>query len=1068
MSRSCCTFTVFVLLSITVLAPTTSLASTHSPFPHPRQDFQHQPAGQELIPGQNQGVRSGQLPQGLTLSAWADIRAQITAGKYCAYKHKNGGFISSNPAHGWHIHYAADGTTTLKPRNGDAQTDSQAYYLALKLSAAGFGELQSLDQPQQISVDDSTVSYRWNDYLSEWWVNSSSGLEQWFKLERRPPGSSSGEYLTLKMALRSDLEGSQNGNALSFVNDTGTAISYDKLKAWDANGRELPARMQLHTGQLSLVIDDSNARYPLTIDPSIQQQAYLKASNTASFDRFGASIAISGDTVVVGADWEDSAATGINGDQNNNSASVAGAVYVFTRTGTTWTQQAYLKASNAESNDMFGFSVAISGDTVVVGAIQERSNATGVNGDQTDNSAGKAGAAYVFSRNGTTWSQQAYLKASNTDASDEFGRSVAVSGDTVVVGVRGERSNATGINGDQADNSLTWAGAAYVFTRNGTTWSQQAYIKASNTDKQDQFGNQVAISGDTLVVGAPGENSNATGINGDQTDNLADDAGAVYVFTRNGTVWNQQAYLKASNTNKFDSFGKSVAISGDTIVVGAWAESSKATGINGDQLDNSTSSAGAAYVFTRNGSTWSQQAYIKASNTEKYDSFGVSLAVSGDILVVGASGEDSSATGINGDQINNSASSAGAAYIFTRNGTVWSQQAYLKASNTDAQDQFGSPVALSGETIAVGVKAEDSKATGINGDQVDNSASVAGAAYVFDVASHFTIGGTVSGLVGSGLVLQNNAGDDLTINANGGFTFTTALNDGDTYSVSVLTQPTSPSQTCSVSNNSGTVAGADVTDITVTCTENVAFFTVTKEFTDGNNPMPVDVNISCNTGLPITATHTITDGQGVTFTVTSFNNSELNCTVTEQDLNGYTATYQASGPEAIGSEGGCHFEAVVGDTQNFCRIVNDADPVDVTIMTQWEPVGTGGDLIDGSYTLILYCDARIKGGTRNCSTHRIFKGYCKVFEGDGSETFVAQVIPQYPSSSCWVSLHIFDDAVETVNKCGNLDISAGSGDSCIITNTVFFEGVPTLNRSGMAILVLLMLGITFVGFRRFA
>ena len=148
-------------------------------------------------------------------------------------------------------------------------------------------------------------------------------------------------------------------------------------------------------------------------------------------------------------------------------------------------QQAYLKASNTDAGDAFGSSVAVSGDTVVVGAQRESSNATGVNGDQSDNSAAVAGAAYVFVRNGTTWTQQAYLKASNTEANDLFGISVAVSGDTVVVGADFEASNATGVNGNQADNSASGAGAAYVFVRNGTTWSQQAYLKASNTDAGD-------------------------------------------------------------------------------------------------------------------------------------------------------------------------------------------------------------------------------------------------------------------------------------------------------------------------------------------------------------------------------------------------------------------------------------------------------------------------------------------------------------------------------------------------------------------------------------------------------
>jgi len=384
--------------------------------------------------------------------------------------------------------------------------------------------------------------------------------------------------------------------------------------------------------------------------------------------------------------------------------------------------------------------VALAGDTVVVGAPGEYSNATGVNGNQGDDSAPAAGAAYVFVRTGTNWAQQAYLKASNTERDDEFGNSVAISGDTVVVGAWFEDSNATGVNGNQSNNSATNAGAAYVFVRNGTNWSQQAYLKASNTEvsTQDQFGFAVAVSGNTVVIGAPSEDSNATGVNGNQGDNSASGAGAVYVFVRNGGTWSQQAYLKASNTENFDGFGRSVAVSEDTIVVGATGEDSDATGVNGNQSDNSTAGSGAAYIFVRNGATWTQQAYLKASNTGASDAFGSSVAVQGDTVVVGAGsdsfgfvGEDSNATGVNGNQNDNSAPSSGAAYVFVRSGATWSFRDYLKASNTDSNDVFGVSVAVSGDTVVVGAENERSNATGVNGDQSNNSVSFAGAAYVF-------------------------------------------------------------------------------------------------------------------------------------------------------------------------------------------------------------------------------------------------------------------------------------------------------------------------------------------------
>jgi hypothetical protein len=360
------------------------------------------------------------------------------------------------------------------------------------------------------------------------------------------------------------------------------------------------------------------------------------------------------------------------------------------RSGTTWTQQAYLKASNADAEDFFGIDVAISGDTIVVGAEDEKSNATGVNGNQSDNSATFAGAAYVFVRSGTTWTQQAYLKASNTDAFDFYGRSVAISGDTIVVGALNESSNATGVNGNQSDNSAGRAGAAYVYVRSGATWTQQAYLKASNTNAFDAFGISVAIDRDTILVGAVGEGSNATGVNGNQSDNSLMDAGAAYVFVRNATTWSQQAYLKASNTDNRDEFGWAAAIAGDTIVIGTFEESSAATGVNGNQSDNSAPRAGAAYVYVRNGTSWTQQAYLKASNTNANDTFGGEVAISGDTILIGALGESSSATGVNGNQSDNSATNAGAAYVFVGAGSGITQlQNIATRIRVDSGDKQG-------------------------------------------------------------------------------------------------------------------------------------------------------------------------------------------------------------------------------------------------------------------------------------------------------------------------------------------------------------------------------------------
>ncbi|HWN71671.1 MAG TPA: FG-GAP repeat protein, partial [Haliangium sp.] len=217
----------------------------------------------------------------------------------------------------------------------------------------------------------------------------------------------------------------------------------------------------------------------------VVQAAYVKASNTGAGDHFGWQVALWDDTMAISAYREDSAASGVDGNQDNDNRSNSGAVYVFRRSGATWIQEAYLKASNPDDSDEFGYALALWGDTLAVGAWGERSVATGVDGSQLDNSARDAGAVYVFRRNGTTWDQEAYLKASNTGAGDEFGASLALWQDTLAVGAPEEASSATVVNGNQADENAPESGAVYVFRRSGTTWDQEAYLKASNTEAYD-------------------------------------------------------------------------------------------------------------------------------------------------------------------------------------------------------------------------------------------------------------------------------------------------------------------------------------------------------------------------------------------------------------------------------------------------------------------------------------------------------------------------------------------------------------------------------------------------------
>jgi hypothetical protein len=507
---------------------------------------------------------------------------------------------------------------------------------------------------------------------------------------------------------------------------------------------------------------------------SVRQVAYLKASNPTMYAHFGeggalpghtgntVSISADGSTIAVGAPHEASAATGINGNQKDESASNAGAVYVYARSGSGWTQQAYVKASNTGSGDYFGSSVDLSadGNTMAVAAHWEASAATGINGNQADNSIPQAGAVYIFTRSGDRWTQQAYIKASNTGEKqsgegetlvgggdgDQFGFSLSLSadGNTLAVGAVGEDSTAAGINGNQSDNSAVSAGAVYVFRRTGSSWAQQAYIKPqtpANLAAGDLFGFSLGLSadGNTLAVGVYDEAGGSRGVNG-PVDNMRGGSGAAYVFTRSGASWAQQAYLKTSISEGGDSWGVSLSLSddGNTLALGSVDEDCTATGVNPPGCDSDQKadvSTGAVAVFSRAGTTWSQQALLKASNTGVEDWFGVKTALSadGNTLVVTAANEDSAAQGIGGRQDDDSANEAGAAYLFTRAGTTWAQQAYLKSAANEAFDELGNSVSMNrdGRTFVVGARGEDGGKGGVNQDAKDNSVDESGAAFVF-------------------------------------------------------------------------------------------------------------------------------------------------------------------------------------------------------------------------------------------------------------------------------------------------------------------------------------------------
>jgi uncharacterized protein (TIGR03437 family) len=370
------------------------------------------------------------------------------------------------------------------------------------------------------------------------------------------------------------------------------------------------------------------------IDPPLAELARLTAGDGAAEDRFGRSVAVSGDTLVVGADQDDIEA---NGSQ--------GSAYVFIRSGGVWSFQQKLTANDGASSDAFGSSIAISGDTVVIGAPFDDS---GTNVNQ--------GSAYVFVRSGTGWTQQQKLTASDGEATDRFGNSVAVSGDTVFVGAS---FDVIGANPSQ--------GSVHVFVRSGTVWSFQQKLTADDGEKFDFFGISIAVSGDTVVVGAAIDN---IGANIEQ--------GSAYVFARSGAIWSFQQKLTADDGAADNHFGNAVAISGDTMIIGA---------VRNDVNGNTNQRA--AYIFVRSGTVWLNQQKLMADDGAEGDLFGISVALHGNTALIGAHGDDIGAV-----------ENQGSAYLFSRSGAIWTQRQKLTARDGAADDFFGQAVAL-GRDIAI-------------------------------------------------------------------------------------------------------------------------------------------------------------------------------------------------------------------------------------------------------------------------------------------------------------------------------------------------------------------------------
>ncbi len=373
-------------------------------------------------------------------------------------------------------------------------------------------------------------------------------------------------------------------------------------------------------------------------------EANLKASDAAVDDQFGIAVSLSGDRAVIGAFSDDTA-----------SGSGTGSAYVFRLAGSEWIQEARLNAFDAAPNDNFGQSVAISADLIVIGAPEKSSPG-----------ASAAGAAYVFRREGSSWIQEAKLVAPTPTTTDRFGQSVSISGDRIIVGAIGDDTSA-GVN----------TGSAFVFLRNGTSWAQEANLIASDASANDYFGLSVSISGTRAVVGTLNDNTPA-GLQ----------AGSVYIFQWTGTAWTETAHLFASDGAALDIFGVSVHLSGERLAVGA----------NGDDTAGGTD-AGSVYVYRKEGASWVQEAHVFASDPAPFDDFGNSVCLSGDLLAVGADGDDTQAGNF-----------VGSVYLFHRNGLIWEQVQKITNPGPAEFDQFGFCVSLAENRLLIGAMQDDTAA----------------------------------------------------------------------------------------------------------------------------------------------------------------------------------------------------------------------------------------------------------------------------------------------------------------------------------------------------------------------
>lgn len=419
------------------------------------------------------------------------------------------------------------------------------------------------------------------------------------------------------------------------------------------------------------------SRYAIDIERLGAEEAFLTQRTGEEFDSFGWSLAISGDTLAVGTPGDDSAKGGGDADASDNKAAESGAVYVFIRQNGTWTQQAYLKPSEPRGGAFFGVSVALDGDTLIVGAIGSSYYSL----TQASGYPPRPGSAYVFQRENGKWSQRAELRSPSSQP-DKFGFRIALDASNIVVGAP---SDAEG--GDQA-------GAVYVVPRSDS-FGPLLKLHSPQPAAGALFGYSMALDGDTLLVGSPHNTARSAGV------------GAVFAYRASARGWQPAGQLTSTANAAGAAFGWSLALQGDRAAVGA----PHATTVYGDP-PNSPLPHGDVFVFQRSAERWLQSAQLQAQIPRNTDYFGIDVALVDDGLIITASGDNNSAGGLDPNPQRSDLPNSGAFYLFAGRGTDWTQTSYVKSSMPVREGLFAHTVKHAGETIVVGAVRDNGAATG--------------------------------------------------------------------------------------------------------------------------------------------------------------------------------------------------------------------------------------------------------------------------------------------------------------------------------------------------------------------